>query len=118
MSDNELLKLLEKPMTRTELAAVTGESDRAVRKRIQQLREQGYNIVNRQDGSGYYLAGDEETLKYAQMRRKRALSEFRAANIMEMRCLHKDGIRVPVRAHFRTIGQREECKNQVKMEGV
>lgn len=118
MTDDEFLKLLEKPVTRSMLAVLTGENDRAVRKRIQQLREQGYNIVNRQDGKGYYLASDEETLKYARMRRKRALSEFKAANLMEMRCLHRDGIKIPVRAHFRTIGHKEECKNQIKLEGV
>lgn len=118
MSDIDFLRLLKKPVTRNELAFITGESDRSVRKRIQRLREQGYNIINNQDGSGYFLASDEETLKYARMRRKRALSEFKAANLMEMRCMHKDGIEIPVKAHFRTIGYESPCKNQIRMEEV
>ena len=118
MSDDEMLKLLQKPVTRSRLITLTGESDREVRKRIQRLREMGYNIINNQDGKGYFLASDEETLKYARMRRKRALSEFKAANLMEMRCMHKDGIEIPVKAHFRTIGYEPPCKNQIRMEEV
>ncbi len=118
MSDSELLILLKQPMTRSELVIKTGETDRAVRKRIQLLREKGYNIINRQDGKGYFLASDEETLKYARMRRKRAIAEFNAANLMEMRCIHKDGIEIPVKAHFRTIGYEQALKNQITMEDI
>ena len=46
MSDDEMLKLLQKPVTRSRLITLTGESDREVRKRIQRLREMGYNIIN------------------------------------------------------------------------
>lgn len=117
MSDKDFLALLTSPRTRAELAAATGDCDRQVRKRIQRLRERGYNIINRMNGAGYYLASDEEAMRYVRMRRKRALAEFRAASLMEMRCTHKDGIKIPVRAHFRTLGRKADiCTGQITLE--
>lgn len=43
-------------ISRAELAARTGQSDRAVRKEIERLRMAGHIIGNRQDGSGYFLS--------------------------------------------------------------
>jgi biotin operon repressor len=109
MKDINVAEVFEKPVRRSELIRVLDcKSDREARKCIEQLREKGYNIVNDGDGRGYYLASDEETLKYAAMRRKRALAEFRAANLMMLRVSKKEGIKIPVRAHFRTIGNRED----------
>ena len=101
-----------------ELPQILGcKSDREARKYIEALREKGYNIVNDGDGRGYYLADDERTLKYAAMRQKRALAEFKAANLMMLRCLHKEGMKIPVRAHFRTIGKKTDVnKNQISLE--
>ena len=38
------------------LVIKTGEKERAVRKEIQRLREEGHLIINDQDGKGYYIA--------------------------------------------------------------
>ena len=48
------------PVTRPELMRRTGLSDRVIRKQIEKLREEGWFIVNAEDGLGYYLA--EETM--------------------------------------------------------
>lgn len=55
----------ENAVTRNTLAALTGLSDRAVRKAIQDLRDRDLLIVNDQSGHGYYLAtsGDLEALQ-------------------------------------------------------
>lgn len=115
--DKDIEEIFKKPVKRSRLPDIFECSDREARKYIEELREKGYNIVNDGDGRGYYLADDEKTLKYAAMRRKRALAEFKAANLMILRCSKKDGIKIPVRAHFRTIGKKD-CvnKNQVSME--
>ena len=61
-------------ISRAELAARTGQSDRAVRKEIEQLRMTGHIIGNRPDGSGYFLIGDDDKealcAQYRQMRRR------------------------------------------------
>lgn len=115
--DKDIEEIFKKPVKRSQLPYIFGCSDREARKYIEEFREKGYNIVNDGDGRGYYLADDEKTLKYAAMRRKRALAEFKAANLMILRCSKKDGIKIPVRAHFRTIGKKNYVnKNQVSME--
>jgi biotin operon repressor len=118
MKDINVAEVFRNPVRRSELVDVLDcKSDREARKCIEQLREKGYNIVNGCDGRGYYLASDEETLKYAAMRRKRALAEFRAANLMMLRASKKEGIKIPVRAHFRTVGKRDdENTNQICLE--
>lgn len=47
----------ENAVTRGELCAVTGLSDRRIRKEIEAARNDGALILNEQDGSGYYAAG-------------------------------------------------------------
>lgn len=48
----------ENAVSRSELVAETGESDRKVRRMIQQLRAEGDLIVN--DGSGYYVVDETD----------------------------------------------------------
>ena len=52
------------------LVIKTGEKERAVRKEIQRLREEGHLIINDQDGKGYYIATefDEIARQYHQDR--------------------------------------------------
>jgi len=51
------------------------------------------------------------------MRRKRALAEFRAANLMMLRVSQKEGIKIPVRAHYRTLGKKNDVnENQISLE--
>lgn len=44
----------ENAISREMLAAVTSDSDRRVRQRIEDARREGYIIINAQDGSGYF----------------------------------------------------------------
>lgn len=84
-------------ISRAELAARTGMSDRAVRKEIEQLRMAGHIIGNRQDGGGYFLidGNDKEALcaQYRQMRR-------RALNILKQT--------TPLRRKIKELESRQE----------
>jgi len=118
MKNINVTEVFKRPVRRSDLVKVLDcKSDREARKCIELLREKGYNIVNDGDGRGYYLASDEETIKYAAMRRKRALAEFRAANLMMLRVSQKEGIKIPVRAHYRTLGKKNDVnENQISLE--
>ena len=48
----------ENAVTLLQLQWRTGEKERAIRREIQQLREDGHLIINDQDGKGYYIATD------------------------------------------------------------
>ena len=48
---------------RTELCASVGYSDRFTRQIISQLREEGYLIMNDQDGCGYYISDDLDAIE-------------------------------------------------------
>ena len=53
----------------------TGDNERAIRKDIQQLREDGHLIINDQDGKGYYIATElEEVARQYKQDRSRFLS--------------------------------------------
>ncbi len=66
----------ENAITRGKLAGITGLSDRNLREQIGQLRRK-YPIVNRQDGSGYYISNDPGELKrYLEQETARAKSIF------------------------------------------
>ena len=56
--------------SRSELMALTGYSDRKVRKEIEKLQLQGYSIVNL-DG-GYFIADGHQLAKYCARERRRA----------------------------------------------
>ncbi len=60
------------------IAMHTGMNDRAVRERIEELRNEGHLICNLQNGSGYFIAEDAEDIK-AQYRQDcaRAMSILR-----------------------------------------
>lgn len=49
-----------RPVMRWELVAMSGLSDRAVRKQIQKAKEDGILIINRQDGNGYQRVSPED----------------------------------------------------------
>ena len=68
----------ENAVTRGELGALTNLPDRAVRKLIQEARDQGEIIINAQDGAGYYRSNDVGELKRQyRLNRSRALSVLR-----------------------------------------
>lgn len=53
----------ENAITRNQLVASTGYSDREVRKSIAYLREKGYPIMNDQKGSGYHISYDLDEIE-------------------------------------------------------
>ena len=98
--------IFSKPVKRADLASALGVgSDREARRVLSELQKQ-YNIINLQDGRGYFLADNETALRYAEQERRRALKSFNKANEMVRRCKNVDGVVVPVRAHMRRIGKR------------
>lgn len=98
--------IFKEPVKRCDLAKVLGvESDREARRILSELQKT-HNIINLQDGRGYFLADDATAIKYAEQERKRALKSFNKANQMIMRCTSSDGIEVPVKAHMRKIRRK------------
>ena len=82
-SDNDIPIGAENAITRTELAAIWGVSDREARRRIAALRADdngdGYVIVSHSRGGvhGYYRTNDTETIKrYANEVNSRAVNTF------------------------------------------
>lgn len=64
-------------VTRAELVAQLGISDRGVRRLIAAARLQGVPIINAQDGRGYYISED-----LAELRRQYATNQHRALSIL------------------------------------
>lgn len=64
-------------VTRAQLCALTGLSDRAVRKLIEIARIEGEIIINAQDGAGYYVSDNPEDI-----RRQMATNRSRAMSIL------------------------------------
>lgn len=64
-------------VTRAQLCALTGLSDRAVRKLIEIARIEGEIIINAQDGAGYYVSDDP-----VDIRRQMATNRSRAMSIL------------------------------------
>ena len=94
-----------------------GCPDRSAREVIASLQKE-YNIINLQDGRGYVIGTDEQVRRYVLQEHARARKIFIKANAMLKRCTLTEGIRVPVRAHFRTIKARTEIDNQISMEDI
>lgn len=104
--------IFSKPVKRAELASALGvRSDREARRILSELQKQ-YNIINLQDGKGYFLADNETALRYAEQERRRALKSFNKANEMLRRCKNVDSFLVPVRAHMRRIGEKASSVNE------
>jgi DNA-binding transcriptional regulator YhcF (GntR family) len=57
---------------------LSGISDRAVRREIEALRDEGVIIINHQDGKGYYISNDaEEMVQQYRQNRARAMAILR-----------------------------------------
>lgn len=114
----DVREVFKEPVKRAALPKALGcENDREARRIIAELQKE-YNIINLQDGKGYFLADDETALRYGMQERKRAASAFKKAYKIISRCSPpKTGIKVPVRAHFRTIGKKNDVnKNQMSLD--
>ena len=101
---SNIIEIFKTPVKRAELPRIFGKSERECRRIMSELVKE-YNIVNLQDGKGYFLADDDTVLKYAMQERNRGISALSKANMIITR-LYKEkdyGIVVPVRAHTRRI---------------
>ena len=76
----------EKAIPRRTLKGLMGLSDRATRKVIEEARNCGYNIVNIDGGSGYYIPDDiDDKVKFYKQEYARAISILR-----RLKTLRKD----------------------------
>lgn len=98
--DKRILSLLrtghENATSRESLAKALGVGDRECRKLIQDARNDGAIILNRQDGKGYYLAGPEDVEELARQYwqdTSRALSILRRRKTIR-RLLREMGVSV------------------------
>ena len=116
ISDIDITKIFKEPVKRSELKTVFDCSDREARLRIAKLMEH-YNIVNLQDGRGYFLADDETAIKYAMQERHRGIMSLKKANMILSRCESGQfDMVVPVKAHYRRINKtRFFSKNQIEL---
>ena len=75
MITNLIFEGKDNAVTRAQLCAITGMTDRDVRKHIEQLRRVGHIIINNQDGKGYYISDDIDKIeKQYKQNKNRALS--------------------------------------------
>lgn len=107
------INAFKKPVKREELSALFGCSDREARGKIAELQE-NYNIVNLQNGKGYFLADDNTAKRYALQEMGRAIKIFNKARKMLGRVTKGEDIKVPVKAHFRCINRTRQIDlNQI-----
>ena len=66
-------------VSRAELCRLTGNTDRANREAMEELRQEGYVICNDQDGKGYYIPSMEDI---AAIKRQYARNQHRAMSIL------------------------------------
>lgn len=78
----------ENAVTRDQLCAYTGLSDRINRRLIEIARNEGAIIVNDSDGEGYYISEDPE-----EIRRQIATNHSRAMSILRQQKLLRHKLR-------------------------
>ena len=107
-------EIFKEPKTKKELMSIFKCDEREIRRKIASLQK-NYNIVNFQDGKGYFLANDKQVEKYAKQELKRAVNIFTKASQMLKRVSAPEGIKIPVKAHFRTVKAQPKDTNQISM---
>lgn len=110
-------EIFKNPVKRQDLGNIFDCSDREARERIAELQDR-YNIINLQDGKGYFLADDELAIRYAEQEMRRAIKIFNKARNILKRCNKTKGIKIPVKAHFRRLNKVDEYESQLRMEGI
>ena len=79
-------------VTRDQLCAWTGLSDRAIRKLIEIARNQGAVIINNQDGEGYYQSDDlQDLLAQYRTNHSRAMSILRQQKYLKRKIAELNG---------------------------
>ncbi|HIU49000.1 MAG TPA: hypothetical protein IAB04_06515 [Candidatus Avimonoglobus intestinipullorum] len=105
------------PVRRERLKYVLGcGSDREARRIVTKLQEQGYNIINLQDGGGYVLGTDEQREAYGQQELHRAMKILFKALKMLRRLTLREAIRLLARAYRRAADTTDQ--NQISLEDV
>jgi len=107
-------EIFKTPKTKQELCLIFNCDDRTLRSKISKMQKR-YNIINLQDGKGYYIASDKDVEKYARQEMHRAIKIFNKARTMLKRVESKEEYKVPVQAHFRRITKKEINENQLTM---
>lgn len=104
--------------SRQEIANFFDCSDREARSKIADLQEQ-YNIINLQDGKGYFIGSDKQVEEYAKQEMHRAKKTWEKARKMLQRVEQADGIKIPVKAHFRRLKAKDDKDdNQIEWDGL
>ncbi|WP_425755122.1 helix-turn-helix domain-containing protein [Ihubacter sp. rT4E-8] len=78
-----ILKNANRPVTRGELVDMLDTSDRAVRRCVSELIEEGYRIDSTSHRAGYTLNDEESCKASARECRAKAMKELRKAKILE-----------------------------------
>lgn len=120
MNKEMIEKLFSKPVKKADLPRVLGcSNERAARATISRLAEE-YNIVNFQDGKGYFLADNETAIKYAMQERKRGIASITKANKIIKRCEEtgKYGIVIPVIGYMRRLCALSGNPNQIRIDDI
>ena len=82
----------ENALSRRDLAAITGLTDREVRRLVARERKRGLPIVTNTDRGGFYLPeSPEELVRFIRSMRHRAMETVAAANAMERTLLEALG---------------------------
>jgi hypothetical protein len=82
----------ENSMSKPELMAITGMTDRELRREIAHERRAGRIIVSDCRGGGYYLPGDvDEAQRFIRTMRKRGYETLRVADAVELALMREIG---------------------------
>ncbi len=87
-------------VTRVQLQILTGLPDRAIRREIDKLREDGQPIFNSQDGEGYYLATADDDLDMMhcilreRARRDAMIESVESLERSRLKVLNPDGLQM------------------------
>ena len=96
----------ENAISRAELCALTGFSDRINRKYIERLRQQGERILSSSHYKGYWYSDDVvEIEEFIKEEDSRKASSNKSTDKMRRYIAEQRGIKVvPVRQHLRRVG--------------
>lgn len=79
--------LTEKPKSRRQLASECGLSDRALRKEIKRLRDNGYPICSNSESGGYWIGREDDVRRLIAEYHSRAMKELATARALARRAL-------------------------------
>ena len=88
-------KFFAVPRTRSEMRNLWGIKDSVLRDHIRKLQKAGLNIINLQDGKGYYIPEEiEKVARYAEQEIERGISCIAKGYMMIKRCGQENQIKI------------------------